>query len=346
MIMTVAVFTFVLLLGNVLKEVLGLLVSRQVSLMTVLQAVGLLIPYVLVYALPMGMLTSTLLTFGRFSADHELTAVRASGISLLSLITPILLLSAALSVVCAMINLQFAPQCRMAYERLIYKSAIENVDMLLQPKKFISEFKPYTLYFGKVRGQEVKDVYVYKMDKGGSNVLSTTHATRGTFTFDATNRTIQLQLYEAWYAGEGVPWPVFSGQAPLLELALREKTDKAVGLNDMTFAELWEKRRDLQRKGISTTPADVRIHSQVAFSFACLGFAMIGIPLGIRAHRRETSAGIAMAGLLVLVYYSFLILGGSLDTKPQYLPYLIVWVPNLVFQGLGVVLLRRMNRGV
>jgi lipopolysaccharide export LptBFGC system permease protein LptF len=184
------------------------------------------------------------------------------------------------------------------------------------------------------------------MDKRGTNLISTTHAARGNFTFDRPNKSIHLILFDAWYKGELADSPVHFGQTPALVLETRDKSDKPTGLSEMTFIELWEKRRELKQQRIDTTPADLQIHWQVAFSFSCLGFTLVGIPLGIRAHRRETSAGIAMAVLLVLVYYSFFILGGSLETKPQYYPYLIVWMPNLIFQILGLVLLRRANRGI
>jgi lipopolysaccharide export system permease protein len=347
LLMTVAVFTFVLLLGNVLKEVLALLVNHQASLLTVVQAIGLLIPYVLIFALPLGMLTATLLTMGRFSADNELTAVRASGISLLSLITPILILSVMLSGVCALVNLQLAPRCRTAYKRLLFKSAVASVETLLPERTFIREFKPYTIYFGHMRGGEAKNIYLYEMDKSGSNLLSTMSAPRGTvaLVMEGTNRFMHLLLNEASHYNAEQQRPIHLATAEI-NLPLQEKIEKQPGLSELTFSELWKKRRELEAKGILTTPVDVQIHAQVAFSFACIGFTLIGIPLGIRAHRRETSAGIAMALLLVMLYYSFLILGQSLDTKPQFAPYLIVWLPNFVFQAIGVVLLRKVNRGV
>ena len=375
LVMTVVVFTFVFLLANLLKEITERLMNHQASLFMTLEAVALLIPFVLVFALPMGMLTATLLVFGRFSADQELTAVRAGGVSLVALITPILLLSVALSGVCALINMEIAPQCRVAYKRLLFAMGMSRASTFLPEKTFIKNFPGYIVYADKVDRGNLKDVLIYILE--GEKITSFIRASEGKLQIDRTNNIIHVQLVDAWRINIGenrrAPEPVYAGQSLFSYTNKLERlTEERVKLTEMTWWQLQNELRELEKRITSspplqkltpeqfreqkreleqqrddlTLPVKVQIHRQVAFSFACIGFTLVGIPLGVRAHRRETSAGIAMALILVMLYYSFFILGQALETRPEWFPNLILWLPNFVFQAVGAVLLWRANRGV
>src|SRR6266542_5473829 len=177
--MTVTVFTLVLLLGNVLKEILALLVNGQATISLVVQAIALLVPFVLAFALPMGMLTAALLVFGRFSADQELTAVRASGISLMALTTPILFLGLILCGVSALVNLDLGPRCRVAFTTMRFNFTAQLSAALLPEGRFITEHPGLILYVGKNRNGALDDVMVLMMDTE-TNLERTVMAPHGT----------------------------------------------------------------------------------------------------------------------------------------------------------------------
>jgi lipopolysaccharide export LptBFGC system permease protein LptF len=367
LLLTVAVFTFVLLLGTVLKEILTLLINGQARLGTVLEAIGLLIPFVGVYALPMGLLTATLLVFGRFSADQELTAARASGVSLLSLITPVLLLSLFCCGVSAWFNMELGPRSRVAYKILISRARTDLMNIQLPAGRPILDFPGYILEVGENRGGNLKDVYIYKVENE-TNLVMSLHAPQGRIESNLKNKEIYVRLFNAGGLSErGVIsfFPEFLSPN-LYPTNTAGFVPPDTKISDMTFWQLRAKARNLERldlpastdmssealrsqfhgveKLIEQTRAEM--NRQIAFSFACFGFALVGIPLGIRVHRRETNVGIAIALALVLVYYSFVILGESLAARPEFAPHLIFWLPNFIFQAAGVVLLWRANRGV
>jgi lipopolysaccharide export LptBFGC system permease protein LptF len=375
LVMTVVVFTFVLLLGNVLKEILTLLVHRQAPLGILAGAVGLLIPFVWVFALPMAMLTATLLVFGRFSADQEFTAARASGISLVSLITPILLLSLVLCGLSAGVNLDLAPRCRVAYKELLFQFRAELMSAQLPEGRFITDFPGCMFYIGRNREHQLQDVIVFLQDDGAKGRTTTYRAPRGQFRLDSTNRQVIVELFDAksLVVEGGRSFPGAAAVVPIrIPLEPNSRSARKPSISDLTFTQLQDELREVEsrlsrpasvrklsaeeqraeRRELAkqlpdlTSPLRVQMHRQVAFSFACFGFTLIGIPLGIRLHRRETNVSFFVALALVLVYYAFLMASQSLATRPEWAPHLIVWLPNFIFQAVGAVLLWRANRGM
>ena len=159
LVVTVGVFTFVLLLGNVLKDVLDLLASPKATAGVLLQALALLVPFVLSFSLPIGMLTATLLTFGRFSADQELTAVRAAGISLVSAVMPVVALSLALCGICAWFNCDLGPRARVAFKELRDTVVRDTSNLSLGEGRYI-ELGSVTLYARRIEGDQMRDVRV------------------------------------------------------------------------------------------------------------------------------------------------------------------------------------------
>ena len=190
LLMTVAVFTLVFLLFNLLNDILAFLVRGHASFLIVLEAMGLLIPFVMVFALPMALLTATLLVFGRFSADQELTAARAGGFSLLSLAWPILVLSLLFCGICAFVNLDFGPRSRVAYKDLRFKFQARVSEVLLPEGVFIKDFKDTIIYVGRNDGGRLQNVTVALLENGTNSALF--RAASGEVSNDVTNRQIIL----------------------------------------------------------------------------------------------------------------------------------------------------------
>jgi lipopolysaccharide export system permease protein len=390
MLLTVAVFTFIFLLMNVLKDLLPLVMAGHLGLWLVIKGVALLTPFCVVFALPMGFITATLLVMGRLSADQELTAARAGGISLISLTFPLLLISLFCCALSAWFNMDLGPRSRVMFKRMM-NSEVRNqlLASAIPEGQYIRDFPDYVLYTRKNEGGLLRDLTVYQMkEKTNIAVIFTAKTARFDPVTQIVNMTNVSSIYLTPHNNS------ITSSANLMPLELNESGTNSPEMqrpkhSDMTFLQLRQELREindfnfsgaganvpvdvaaLARLGLTmqtnATPQDIAatlndarqrqaqnaeevrvlMNNQVSFAFACFGFTLVGIPLGVRVHRRETNIGVVIAIGLVAVYYAFLMLGNSLSNYPELHPHLIVWIPLFLFQIIGAGLLWRANRGI
>jgi lipopolysaccharide export system permease protein len=135
------VFTFVLLI-NEIPRLLGVLVAHQADAWTIFRVFVHLLPSILAVTIPMAFLLGVLLAFGRMSSDSEIVALRASGVSPLRLIVPVLLLSTVTALITFYINAVALPAANQGYRELVYKLVGERARTAVKPRTFTDKLLP------------------------------------------------------------------------------------------------------------------------------------------------------------------------------------------------------------
>ena len=350
---SVCAFTFVLLLAQVLKELSELLINRQVGLRIVGLFLVLLLPSVLSFTLPMAMLTTALLVFGRMSADNEVTAMRASGIGLGRTAAPVILLSALVAAVCLYANMTLAPQCRFRFRTLFLDMAAKQPTALLEENTYIKDFPGYVIYVRRKKANVIEDVSLFTLDTNG-NVVSSLRAERGLVKGEPEQKKLLLDLRNVRGDVRDASDPTnvrkispgSTADRYPVELDLAQAFRQARmsrRLSDLLFSELLDQIRQLRDQGIYPAAALMEEHQRLAMALACVAFTLIGIPLGVKTSRRETSIGVAISLGLALGYYFTMVFANVLRNRPYLYPEAILWAPNLIFEVLGLWLLWRVT---
>jgi lipopolysaccharide export system permease protein len=263
--------------------------------------------------------------------------------------------------------MDLGPRSRVAYISLREQVGSELVTAQLPEGQIIRDIPGYIIYVDKNRGGNLENVRILVLE-GATNVSMIIFAPAGRLEADITNKQVFLNLTQArgltarggilavgqWKSPNLYPTNALAGQSSKpkisdmtfgqLQAELHGLEQLVLPANEEASPEEWQAQlREMEKL---TERIRVEMHRQIAFSFACFGFTLVGIPLGIRLHRRETNVGVAIALLLVLIYYAFIMVGESLSARPEFVPHLILWLPNFIFQAVGVVLLWRANRGI
>ena len=90
--------------------------------------------------------------------------------------------------------------------------------------------------------------------------------------------------------------------------------------------------------------AATELNKRFSFSLACFTFVLIGIPLGITAHRQETSAGFGLSLIVAVTFFLIIIVVNTIRDKANLHPELLIWLPNAIFLLIGGWLFGRLAR--
>ena len=358
-------FVFVLVAGNILTQVSSAIASGRVSGWEGLELVGLLIPGVLPYALPLGLLTGVLIAFGRMSSQQELTAMKASGRSLGRIARPALLLAGGLALLSAWLNLEIAPSANTEYRRLLLGSAKDNPASVIVPGKLNRQFPGMVIRAAERDGEVLRDFWLWSVDERG-RLTQTVHAREarlapslnrkgegilrveltdarlekrqpGDETFASPSSFIQARTTSLEFAASGVFKDGENFQRKLRWLTTSELLD--------AMDKGWQVAPNATRKETEQGQmlAATQLMSHLASAFSVFSLAFLAVPLAVRVGRSETFVNAAIALGVALTYYLLTSMAAYVK-DPDLRPDLLIWLPNVVVVGLAWTLLRRASR--
>lgn len=356
----VALLVFVLMLGNALKELIGPAIAGQLPFDTLLRLLGLMIPVVASYALPMGMLLGILLVLGRMSSDHEITALRAAGLSVAWLSAPILILALLGVALTLAINFQFMPVAKVSYETELRSIVRKNPVSFIVAKTFVRDFPGMVLFTDAVEGARLKNFWLWELDSQG-RVMRAVRAQSCTVAYNEQTGKVTLTLENAVAEVRNAKDPENFQRAPdfaswqhtTFALPLYSTTNPTAfnkKLQWLTLPQLLAERERLRQHAADSESSEryrqmirvqMAIQEKFATAFSVLSFALVAIPLGIKVSRRETSANLGIGLALAMAYYFVSVVVGWGENRPWLRPDLLIWLPNIGFQALGLWLFRK-----
>jgi lipopolysaccharide export system permease protein len=324
-----------------MKSMIDFLVGGKLSVSNCFFLVVTLIPSMISYALPFGFVVATLLTLGEISANNELVALRGSGIGPLRIFSSILFLASCGVWVSLVMNFHYAP---LAISRV--KSKLQNIIReeplrFITPQKFIRDFPGYIIFVKNLNQKCLNHFHIWELDEQ-EHVATYMQAKTGTLGYDAQKNALVLTLLdgtvEKQLEGEKVSplvyFEKFALDLPLDNIFKEARMQKKI--RHMTLQEMLTLRRQSLKESEKYMDIQVEMQMKSAMAFAILTLVLVTIPLAVQLGRRELSMNVAIALLLCLGYYLAMMVLSFLKTRPHLHPDLLLWIPNILLQILGL----------
>ena len=344
-----AIFTFVLFI-RYLPSLLELVVRNSASLGSVVKIVIFMLPDMFTVTIPMAVLVGILLGLSRLAADSEITAMRASGIGILTFVRVVGMIAIAAWLLSLANTMYFAPKATAAMLHEEDTLANAQASYEVQPRVFYEDFKNYVLYVQDVRaGQGAANWgQIFLADVTDPDAPTITTADRATVV-NGANRTIVMRLRDgtehSTVDGQPNQYNVSTFSQADLPLQTGNQVDIHLGKSDTPILAMSNRALLARTHGKNAILYEIEFQKRLAYPAACLVLMLVGVPLGVSSRRGGKSAGFVLTIVLVFVYYFLSSTGTALARQNKIPAFFGVWEANIVFALFGLLLLRQMSTG-
>ncbi|MCC7492074.1 MAG: LptF/LptG family permease [Fimbriimonadaceae bacterium] len=333
----------VMLLGDQLYELLNLLLAKDVAPLTVVRLLLFILPDMMVVAFPLATILAVSLALDRLVREREWDAMRLAGCSLGRLLLPIHCFGLVAGGLAWFVSEHLAPAAKREYVAIHTRLALADPTVVIQPQSwfqapgrdrwlFVDRIAETTgemfevVVFSDLQGDYPSALFARRAQRVGDKLVLrevVRHLWRPDGSLQRESETAVAEVQFASLLPESIGTPSTAGE--------------------LTSGQLREMIRQSADQGVARTDQVIDLHRRYAAPVACYLLALLCVPLNILLSRRGGFMGLLITSVLVVVYFLTHEIGVTLarDGFLQRVPLLGVWLQNLLFGGLALLLLRR-----
>src|SRR5438552_1571715 len=336
-----AAFTLLMLLRQVAQQ-FGNLVGKGLPWSVILEVFLLSVPFIIAMTLPMAVLVAVLYAFSQLAGDHEITAMKASGVSLGRLVAPVLSAAALVAALAFLWSDQVLPRSNHRLRTLLVDIQRKKPSFSLK-EQVINEVVERQFFLRAARidpaTNRLRDVTIYDLgDPERRRIIS---ADSGRMAYTPGGRDLYLTLLDGDIREVNRSDPTQFDRTLYVVNKIRvqnvgnslERTENDSYKSDREMGICEMRVRAARQRAASY---EVEIHKKYAIAAACIAFALVGIPVALRFPRGGVGLVLATSLIVYTVYYVGLIGGEELGDRLFVSPFFAMWTPNLLFSALGL----------
>jgi len=349
---SLTILVFVLILNRIF-ELMNMIVAKHVEVMIVLKLFLFNLPFIIFLTIPMAVLVSSIITFGRMSSDFEIAAMRSAGINVIKRIFILFSFSAILFALAFFFADVIVPYSNHSVRNILTQIVQMKPAVSIEEKVMKWSYDNKTrFYFEKIKddntfkncrvfqnnstiscesgniihGKEKHDVFI-KMNEGEMLDMNE----RGNFrTINFSSLILKMKMSETITENRG-------NERGDREMNIASLMENIKAIEESYKEKISKDQQERKKRAIYRNLTE--IHKKISISFGVFAFILLGSIIGVTLKKSSLALGFTISTVLFVLYYMMLVLGEQFSDKGIVNPVISIWFPNYITLALCIFLI-------